>query len=91
MQSAIDWAESANGLRGGDLRNRIDLEKIAVTGWSCGGFTAIGETGRLVTSSAELPRHSTPYRAQLCSIGRLQNGDGFLVNLAVVPDLVPGT
>jgi dienelactone hydrolase len=42
MQSAIDWAETANGLKGGDLRNRIDLEKIAVTGWSCGGFTAIG-------------------------------------------------
>jgi hypothetical protein len=42
MQSAINWAETANGLKGGDLRNRIDVSKIAVTGWSCGGFTAIG-------------------------------------------------
>lgn len=42
MQSAIDWAETAATQRGSSLRNRIDLDKLTVTGWSCGGFTAMG-------------------------------------------------
>jgi dienelactone hydrolase len=41
MKSAIDWAESAEDQKGGDLYNHIDLEKIAATGWSCGGYTAM--------------------------------------------------
>lgn len=41
LRSAIDWAAQENGRDGAPLKGRIDLEKVAVMGTSCGGFLSM--------------------------------------------------
>lgn len=41
MLEAIEWATRENARAGGDLRNRVDLSRIAVGGHSCGGLQAL--------------------------------------------------
>jgi len=41
MRTAIDWATKENARAGSPLEGKIELDKIAVMGQSCGGFLSI--------------------------------------------------
>jgi dienelactone hydrolase len=41
LLGAIDWARAANARRGDSLHRRVDLQRIAVMGHSCGGLQAL--------------------------------------------------
>lgn len=51
LTDAIDWAQRENGRRGSPLAGRIATNRIAVSGWSCGGLQAL--------SAAQDPRVTT--------------------------------
>lgn len=41
LREAIDWAIRENGRRGSPYHGRIATDRIAVSGWSCGGLQAL--------------------------------------------------
>lgn len=41
LLAAIDWAQAANARRGDPLHRRVDMQRIAVMGHSCGGLQAL--------------------------------------------------
>lgn len=41
LLDAITWADRENGRRGSELRNKLDVHRIGVTGHSCGGIQAL--------------------------------------------------
>ncbi|MEU0467657.1 MULTISPECIES: alpha/beta hydrolase [unclassified Amycolatopsis] len=41
ITDGITWAERENDRKGSDLRNRLDLNRVAVAGHSCGGLEAL--------------------------------------------------
>ncbi len=51
LSDAIDWAQRENGRAGSPLRGHIAVDKVAVSGWSCGGLQAL--------STAQDPRVRT--------------------------------
>jgi dienelactone hydrolase len=44
--AALDWAEAQNGLSGGSYEGRLDTDRMAVAGNSCGGVTSVAAAGR---------------------------------------------
>ncbi len=54
LLGAIDWARAANARRGDALHRRVDLQRIAVMGHSCGGLQALaaGADSRIDTVMA---------------------------------------
>ena len=41
LLAALDWAEAENARKGSELFGKLDMDKVAVSGWSCGGLQAL--------------------------------------------------
>ena len=45
LREALDWAIKENGRKGSPYQGRIATDRIAVSGWSCGGLQALNVAG----------------------------------------------
>jgi hypothetical protein len=52
LRAAVDWAEKENTRDGSPLKSKIEMDKVAIMGQSCGGFLSIvlGAAPRVKTS-----------------------------------------
>jgi dienelactone hydrolase len=66
LTDAIDWAERENRRAGSPFEGRIATDKIAVSGWSCGGLQALNAaqdprvTTSIIMNSGFFPEGTNP-------------------------------